>query len=104
MRGLLCPLQGKEGLRSCQYICIDVPKQVQLSDDAYQTLAALKERHESFSDVVHRLASSSRDLTALRRLGPRRTGWDDERFHREAAEADRRALSRQIGRPRSRRR
>lgn len=69
-----------------------MPKQVQLSDEAYATLAALKRPTESFSDTVRRLAASGKDLAALRRLGPRRPGWDDEAFHRKGAEADRKAL------------
>jgi len=75
-----------------------MPKQVQLSDDAYATLAALKRPTESFSDAVRRLAASGKDLGGLRRLGPRRPGWDDEAFHRKGAEADRKALGRLLGR------
>jgi len=71
-----------------------MPKQVQLSDEAYATLAALKRPAESFSDTVRRLAASGKDLGALRRLGPRLPGWDDEAFHRRGAEADRKALGR----------
>jgi predicted CopG family antitoxin len=86
-----------------QYICIaHMPKQVQLSDNAYGTLATLKRRTESFSDVVLRLATS-KDLGALRRLGPRARGWDDDAVHRKGAEADRRSLERLLGRPQRRR-
>jgi len=69
-----------------------MPKQVQLSDEAYATLAALKRPSESFSDAVRRLAASGKDLKALRRLGPRLPGWDDAAVHRKGAEADRKAL------------
>ena len=71
-----------------------MPKQVQLSDDAYATLAALKRPTESFSDAVRRLASARQDLGALRRLGPRLPRWDDEAVHRRGAQADRKALER----------
>ncbi|MBI4416512.1 MAG: antitoxin VapB family protein [Euryarchaeota archaeon] len=73
-----------------------MPKQVQLSDDAYATLTALKLPGESFSDVVRRLAAK-KDVKALRQLGPRIPGWDDARFHRKAAQADRRRLQRLLG-------
>lgn len=80
-----------------------MPKQVQLSDEAYRTLASLKAPGESFSDVVRRLASTGKDLRALKRLGPRLPGWDDERFHRQAAEVDRRRMAGLL-QPRRRRR
>ena len=86
-------------------MCIDtMPKQVQLSDDAYATLAALKRPTESFSDAVRRLAAAAKDLTALRGLGPRLPGWNDTAVHRKGAEADRRRLDRLIraGNPRRR--
>ena len=81
-----------------------MPKQVQLSDDAYTTLAALKGPTESFSDVVRRLAAAAKDLTALRGLGPRLHDWDEAAVHRKGAEADRKRLERLIrtGRPRRR--
>lgn len=81
-----------------------MPKQVQLSDDAYATLAALKRSTESFSDAVRRLAAAGKDLNALRRLGPRLPGWDDGAVHRKGAEADRKALRRLLGPQGSRRR
>ncbi|MGQ0796904.1 MAG: antitoxin VapB family protein [Methanobacteriota archaeon] len=68
-----------------------MPKQVQLSDDAYATLSALKAPRESFSDVVRRLGAK-KDLLALRQLGPRIRGWDDTLLHRKGAEADRKRL------------
>jgi len=71
-----------------------MPRQVQLSDDAYATLAALKRPTESFSDAVRRLAAAGKDLGALRRLGPRLPRWDDEAVHRRGAQADRKALER----------
>jgi len=73
-----------------------MPKQVQLSDDAYTTLSALKAPGESFSDVVRRLAAK-KDLVALRQLGPRIQGWDDALLHRKGAEADRTRLRRLLG-------
>jgi hypothetical protein len=87
---------------SVQYICIDtMPKQVQLSDDAYATLSALKAPGESFSDVVRRLAAT-KDLMALRQLGPRIRGWDDTRLHGKGAEADRNQLRVRLGKSRER--
>lgn len=73
-----------------------MPKQVQLSDDAYATLSALKAPGESFSDVVRRLAAK-KDLMALRDLGPRIPGWDDTRLHRRGAGADRKRPRRLLG-------
>ena len=80
-----------------------MPKQVQLSDEAYATLAALKKPAESFSDAVRRLAAAGKDLNALRELGPRLPGWDDAAMHRKGAEADRRALERLVRGRRTRR-
>ncbi|HEX9341548.1 MAG TPA: antitoxin VapB family protein [Thermoplasmata archaeon] len=74
-----------------------MPKQVQLSDDAYATLSALKAPGESFSDVVRRLAAK-KDLKALLQLGPRMPGWDDTSIHRQGAAADRKELRRLLGR------
>jgi len=74
---------------------------VQLSDDAYATLSALKAPGESFSDVVRRLAAK-KDLRALRQLGPRIPGWDDALRHREGAEADRKRLRQLFGERRRR--
>ncbi len=79
-----------------------MPKQVQLSDEAYATLRAMRRPAESFSDAVRRLAATGKDLGALRRLGPRIAGWDDAAMHRRGAEADRRALERSLGRGRRR--
>ncbi len=81
-----------------------MPKQVQLSDDAYATLATLKRPTESFSDAVRRLAASGKDLRALRGLGPRLTRWDDAAVHRRGAEADRKRLERLLRRRPPRRR
>jgi predicted CopG family antitoxin len=75
-----------------------MPKQVQLSDDAYATLAALKRPRESFSDAVRRLAVAGKDLNALRALGPRLPGWNDSEIHRKGADADRKRLERLIRR------
>lgn len=74
-----------------------MPKQVQLSDDAYATLSALKAPGESFSDVVRRLAAR-KNLMDLRQLGPRIESWDDAKFHHEAALSDRKRLRRLLGR------
>ena len=48
-----------------------MPRTVQLSDDAYATLAALKQPGDSFSDTVLRLARSRKDPLALARLSAR---------------------------------
>lgn len=76
-----------------------MPRTVQLSEDAYATLAALKRPGESFSDTVKRLAAAQKDpraLLALRRL-KRIPGHDHERLHAASAEADRRALEKRLG-------
>ena len=54
-------------------------KSVQLSDDAYSTLAALERPGESFSDVVKRLAHARKDLSALRKLPPLCADFDEIR-------------------------
>ncbi|MFQ5838319.1 MAG: antitoxin VapB family protein [Thermoplasmata archaeon] len=49
-----------------------MPKTVQLSEEAYASLVALKRRGESFSDVVNRLVRARKDPWALLKLrGPR---------------------------------
>ena len=68
-----------------------MPKTVQLSEDAYGTLAALKRPGESFSDTVLRLAAARKDPRALKRLVGR--GWsvaglDYETYRRRAAQAE----------------
>lgn len=54
-------------------------KSVQLSDEAYATLASLKREGESFSDVVRRLARARKEPTALLRLPGTRADFDDAR-------------------------
>lgn len=84
-------------------MCIgSMPKQVQLSDDAYASLSALKRPKESFSDAVRRLAAAAKDLRALRQLGPRRPRWNDEAMHHRGAEADRKRLEALLQRERGR--
>jgi len=70
-----------------------MPKQVRLSDEAHATLAVPKRPGESFRETVLRLAASRKDLGALRRLGPRLPGWDDEAVLRQGAEADRKKIA-----------
>jgi Putative antitoxin len=76
-----------------------VAKTVQLSDDAYATLAALKREGESFSDTVKRLAGERKDILALRKLRQvkRDPGWDPRAFHEESARIDRKRLSERLG-------
>lgn len=76
-----------------------MPKTVQLSEDAYATLAALKRPGESFSDTVKRLAASQKDVHALRRLRKvkRFAGYDFERLRRGASDAERRRLEARLG-------
>lgn len=62
---------------------------VHLSDEAYGLLTALKEEGESYSDVVKRLASSRRDLSALRELSGPREGFDLDTIRGKMADADR---------------
>lgn len=67
-----------------------MPRSVQLSDDAYALLKALKRERESFSDVVKRLASERKDPRKLKEL----KGWGEglgiewEEFDRRMREAD----------------
>lgn len=70
-----------------------MPRTVQLSDDAYRTLAALKRPNESFSLTIRRLASGRKDPHALRRLKPVRSDFDLEDLRRRMALADRRGLT-----------
>lgn len=53
-----------------------MPRSVQLSDEAYATLRALKQEGESFSDVVKRLARERKNPRALLELPPLRKGFD----------------------------
>lgn len=52
-------------------------KTVQLSEEAYATLAALKRAGESFSDVVRRLAAERKDPRALKNLGGLRPDFEE---------------------------
>jgi predicted nucleic acid-binding protein/predicted CopG family antitoxin len=64
-------------------------RSVHLSEDAYDTLTALKGEDESYSDVVLRLAGERRDPTALLDLPPLREGFDLDEVRARALEADR---------------
>ena len=76
-----------------------MPRTVQLSDDAYATLAALKRPGESFSDTVKRLASERKDLNALRGLRKikRIPGYDFDEMDRISKEKERREVEERFG-------
>lgn len=63
-------------------------KTVQLSEDAYASLAALKRRGESFSDVVNRLVRSQKNPLALLELSRPREDFDFEALRRASLERD----------------
>jgi predicted CopG family antitoxin len=65
-----------------------VAKSVQLSDEAYATLKALKQPNESFSDVVKRLASGRKDPRLLKKLPALRKGHDFDRVRAAMRAAD----------------
>lgn len=69
-----------------------MPKTVQLSDEAYATLASMKRQGESFSEVVKRLASERKDPRRLLHLTPPDPSWDYEDFRKKMDAADRRKL------------
>lgn len=73
-----------------------MPRTVQLSEEAYSTLAAIKRPGESFSDVVLRTIRSRKDVRALSRLSPRIPGWDTEKVREKMRRADLERL-RQLG-------
>lgn len=60
---------------------------VQLSEEAYKTLTALKRKGESYSDVVLRLASERKDPRRLLEL----SGWPDDLDVRALRDASREA-------------
>lgn len=71
------------------YTAYTVTKMVQLSDDAYARLKALKRRDESFSDVVLRLAPKG-DLRDLWKIGRTKQEIDEaEAWIRSVDEIDR---------------
>lgn len=76
-----------------------MPRTVQLSDDAYATLTALKRSGESFSDTVKRLAAERKDLNALRDLRKiqRVPGYDYDALDKFSADKDRRELEERFG-------
>ena len=61
---------------------------MQLSEEAYATLAAIKRPGESFSDVVLRTIRSRKDPRALDRLGPRLDGFDLDEVRKKMRKAD----------------
>lgn len=73
---------------SIQHACVAMPRTVQLSEEAYATLAAIKRPGESFSDVVLRTIRSRKDPGALLRLGPRIPGYDHEKVREKMRRAD----------------
>lgn len=66
-----------------------MPKTVQLSDEAYGLLTALKRPGESYSDTVKRLAVGRKDPRGLLKLGPSWPGYDFDEVKRKMDEADR---------------
>lgn len=63
-------------------------KTVQLSDEAYGRLAALKREGESFSDVVNRLVRERKNPAALLELKGPRDYYDVEALRRVSRERD----------------
>ena len=63
-------------------------RSVQLSEQAYATLTALKRKGESYSDVVLRMASERKDPKRLLRLVGRGRATGDEAFRRKMRDAD----------------
>lgn len=82
-----------------------MPKTVQLSEDAYRTLRAVKQPGESFSDTVKRLIAERKDPLGLLRLPPPARWYDYEHVRRMTRRADMRRW-RELGLwpPRTRRR
>ncbi len=65
-----------------------MPRTVQLSEDAYASLAALKEEGESFSSVVKRLVRTRKNPRALLDLSGVRDGFDPEALRRLSRDRD----------------
>ena len=81
------------------YTCVDaMPKTVQLSNKAYQALAACKTANESFSDVVMRLLSERKNPDALLEMSPAWEGYDYDEIHERMRQADLERLSGLISR------
>lgn len=57
---------------------------VDLSEEAYALLTALKREEESYSDVVQRLAAERKDPLALKNLSPPRADFDLEELRGKA--------------------
>jgi predicted CopG family antitoxin len=74
-----------------------MPKTVQLSEEAYASLAALKREGESFSDVVKRLVRSRKEPRALMALKGPREDFDLEALRRQSRERDLAKLARTRG-------
>lgn len=70
---------------------------VHLSNDAYRLLTALKDEGESYSDVVERLASSRRNLGALKELSGPREDVDLEAIRAKMDAADKRRMEELLG-------
>lgn len=73
-------------LPNTQYTC--VARTVQLSEQAYAALAALKAPGESFSSEILRILSERRDPRALLRLSPPRPDFDLGEVRARMAQAD----------------
>ncbi len=69
-----------------------MPRTVQLSEEAYAALAAVKQKGDSFSDVVNRLVVTRKDVTGLRKLAG---GWEARSFE-EAREGIRQSDLRKL--------
>ena len=80
-----------------------VPRTIQLSDDAYATLAALKRAGESFSDEVKRIVAERKDPRALQSLRKlqRVPGWDHASLDARSRAKDVQELDERLGRRRT---
>lgn len=61
---------------------------VNLSEDAYALLTALKKDGESFSNVVERIAAERRNPLALKNLKPPRDDFEIETFREKTRTRD----------------